>query len=69
MTKQINLPSLLFSRNEARILGDEKHSLLRKLMDVELEGKEASRELNKLRETCQKLRHVCVCLVNLCVNF
>jgi len=27
-------------------------------MDVELEGKEASRELNKLRETCRKLRYV-----------
>ena len=40
------------------MLGQEKDTLLRKLTDVENEGKEASRELDKLRKTCRKLKHV-----------
>ncbi|XP_066928037.1 outer dense fiber protein 2-like isoform X1 [Clytia hemisphaerica] len=45
------------SKNEAFMLGQEKNTLLRRLNDVEHEGKEASQELDKLRKTCRKLKH------------
>lgn len=40
------------------MLGHEKDSLLKKLMAVENEEREASVELNKLRDMCRKLKHV-----------
>lgn len=40
------------------MLVNEKDTLLKKLVDIEHEGKEASYELNKLKETCQKLKKV-----------
>lgn len=36
----------------------EKDNLLKKLVDIEQEGKEASYELNKLKDTCRKLKKV-----------
>jgi len=44
------------SKNEAKMLVHEKDNLLKKLVDIEHEGKEASYELNKLKDTCRKLK-------------
>ena len=40
------------------MLVHEKDNLLKKLVDIEQEGKEASYELNKLKDTCRKLKKV-----------
>ncbi|XP_057289965.1 outer dense fiber protein 2-like [Hydractinia symbiolongicarpus] len=43
-------------RTEAEHLGTEKETLLNKLLQVDQEGREASKEVAKLRDACRKLK-------------
>ena len=45
-------------RTEAEILGSEKEKLLKKLIDVEFEGRAAIHEVSKLREACRRMKEV-----------
>ena len=47
-----------FMRTEAEILGSEKEKLLKKLIDVEFEGRAAIHEVSKLREACRRMKEV-----------
>ena len=45
-------------RDEAKLLVHEKDTLLKRLIGIEHEGKEASYELDKLKDKCRKLKKV-----------
>ena len=44
------------TKTEAEILGNEKDDLEKKLLTIELEGREASKELYELRDSCRRLK-------------
>jgi len=45
------------TKNEAETLYSEKEKLMRKLLDVEMEGRAAISEVTKLKETCKLMKH------------
>ena len=49
-----------FCRSEVENIESEKEILLRKLVEVEMDGKAAAEEVGKLRDTVRRLKHVCL---------
>ena len=50
--------SKLFYRSEVENVENEKEILLKKLVEVEVDGKAAAEEVGKLRDTVRRLKHV-----------
>ena len=48
----------IFYRTEAELLETEKDTLQAKLITIEREGRDTSKEMEKLRDSCRKLKQV-----------
>ena len=51
---------LLYRRNEVENIETEKEALMRKLVEVEVDGKAAAEEVGKLRDAVRRLKHVSI---------